>query len=260
MSLLDHLRRARVIDLTHDYHPGMPHWPTHPPFAYSLTKLHGDQVIGDGVSSAADLIALGAHNGTHIDALCHFSQHGRLCGGLEVAPLQSYTGGLAAHGAETIAPIVRRGVLLDFAAQGPLGENHEITPAELERAEREAGVEIAEGDVVLLRTGWAQYWPDPVRYVNGQRHPGPGLAGARWLTKRGIFAAGADTVAFERMPSPGMAVHAHFLVEKGVFLLENLDLEAISGAFSRTFAFVAAPMKIRGATGAPLRAFALIEE
>jgi len=258
MSLLTDLTRARLIDLTHDWHPGMPHWPTHPPFAYSLTKLHGEQTLPGGVSSAADLIAMGAHNGTHIDALCHFSQHGRLCGGIEVASIQTYTGGITAHGAETIPPLVQRGILLDFAAAGPLREDHEITPAELEQAERAAGVRIGPGDIVLLRTGWARYWNVPARYVNGQRHPGPGLAAAGWLSARGIRAAGADTVAFELMPSPSMAVHVHFLVEHGIHILENLNLEPLAGV--REFAVAVAPLRLRGATGAPARVFALIEE
>lgn len=248
--------RARIIDLTHEYRPGMPHWPTHPPFAYTLTRLHGEQMLDDGVSSAADLIALGTHNGTHIDALCHFSQGGLLCGGTDVTGAQSYTGGLAAHGAETIAPIVRRGVLVDLAGAGPLPPDREITAADLDAAA--AG--IAPGDVVLIRTGWAQYWPEPARYLNGQRHPGPGLDAARWLSARGIFAAGSDTVAFERIPSPGMPVHVHFLVKRGIHILENLDLEELARAGAREFILAAAPLKIRGATGAPARVFAMLEE
>jgi kynurenine formamidase len=251
------LARATLIDLTHDYHPGIPHWPTHPPYAYTLTKLHGEQTAAGGVSSASDLIALGAHNGTHIDALCHFSQHGRLCGGIDVAPLQSYTGGIAVHHAALIPPIACRGVLLDF---GELPADHEITAAEMERAERNAGVEIQAGDVVLLRTGWARFWPDPQKYINGMRHPGPGLEAAHWLTARGIIAAGADTPAFERVPAPSMPVHVHFLVDKGIYLIENLDLDQLARTSARVFAFIAAPLKLSGATGAPVRAFALQEE
>ena len=53
---------------------------------------------------------------------------------------------------------------------------------------------------------------------------GVGLAGARWLSERGIFAAGSDTVAFERLPSPRMEVHVHLLVDSGVHIIENLML------------------------------------
>lgn len=260
MSRLFDAARARVIDLTHEYHPGMPHWPTHPPFAYTLTRLHGEQVDGEGVSSASDLIALGTHNGTHIDAFCHFSKDGRLHGGVDVRAAQSYTGGIAAHGAGTIAPIVRRGVLLDFAAAGPLPPGCEITAPALEAAIEAAGVDIAPGAVVLIRTGWARYWPDPARYLNAQRQPGPGLEAARRLSARCIFAAGSDTAAFECIPSPGMPVHVHFLAGRGIHLIENLNLEELARAGAREFLLVAAPMKIRGATGAPARVFAMLEE
>lgn len=257
MSLLTSLARARVIDLTHEWRPGMPHWPTHPPFAFSLTKLHGEQVMGEGVSSASDMVAMGTHNGTHVDALCHFSRGGRLCGGVEVAGRQSYTGGVEALGAETIEPIVARGVLLDFARRGALAEDHEISAGEMEA---EARGRLREGDVVLIRTGWARYWESPARYVNGQRHPGPGLAAAQWLSARGIRAAGADTAALERMPSPAMDVHVHLLVESGIFILENLNLESLAAAGADEFGMVVAPLRIRGATGAPARVFALMEE
>ena len=53
---------AKLYDLGQPYFPGMPHYPTHPPFLYSLTKKHGDIFHGDGATSAADAIALGTSN------------------------------------------------------------------------------------------------------------------------------------------------------------------------------------------------------
>ena len=69
MALWDELSSARVFDLAQPYFTGMPHFPTHPPFLFGLTKQHGDFVGPAGHSSAADAIALGSHVGTHIDAL-----------------------------------------------------------------------------------------------------------------------------------------------------------------------------------------------
>ena len=74
------LRNAQVYDLAQPYFVGMPHFPTHPPFLFGLTKKHGDQVTAGGVSSSADSIAFGGHVGTHIDALSHFSCNGKLHG------------------------------------------------------------------------------------------------------------------------------------------------------------------------------------
>lgn len=255
-ELYDLVTRAKVYDLAHPYFVGMPHYPTHPPFFFSLTRGHGEYPGPEGHSSSAEAITLGGHVGTHIDALCHFSYRGRLYGGAPVS--QSYAGGHAELTADTIAPILRRAVLLDIAGlQGvpALPNDFEITPAHLEAASR--GLEIRKGDVVLLRTGWATYFSDPIRFVDQGRGPGPSLEGARWLSRHGVFAAGADTLAFEKIPMPEMPVHVHLLVENGIHIMECLNLEEIAAAGLREFLFVAAPLKIRGATGAPMRPLAL---
>src|SRR5438552_641084 len=260
--LLELLRAAKVYDLAQPYFTGMPHYPTHPPFLFGLTKQHGDAVGPAGNSSAADAIAMGSHVGTHIDALCHFSCGGKLHGGHDVGPLQSYTGGLRKFSVDTIAPILRRGVLLDIAGLmggEPLSEDFEVKPGHLEEAARAQGVEVRVGDVVLLRTGWAQYFEDARAFVRDAHGPGPSLAAAQWLSGRGIFAAGADTVAFEKSPAPAMPVHVHLLVDSGVHIIECLNLEQLAADRVSEFVFVAAPMKIRGATGAPLRPLALVE-
>src|SRR5438105_8304008 len=124
--LWEQVTKARVFDLAQPYFAGMPHFPTHPPFLFGLTKKHGDMVGPAGHSSAADAIAMGSHVGTHIDALCHFSCGGRLHGGVEIE--QSYGGGLGKYSIDTIAPILRRAVLLDLAKEGPLAADHEVTP------------------------------------------------------------------------------------------------------------------------------------
>src|SRR5580692_1774320 len=116
-NLLGQIRQAKVYDLAQPYFVGMPHFPTHPPFLFGLTKKHGDLVAEGGVSSAADSIALGSHVGTHIDALCHFSCGGKLYGGMEARAVQSDAGGVQEHSVDLIKPILRRGVLLDVAAQ-----------------------------------------------------------------------------------------------------------------------------------------------
>jgi len=250
----DWFRTARIYDLAQPYFPGMPHHPTHPPFLYGLVKQHGEYHTPAGNSSASDAIALGSHNGTHIDALCHFSCGGKLHGGIDVTAAQSYQGGLRAHSVDTVAPILRRGVLLDFAAAGPLPADREITPADLDAA---AHVEIRPGDVVLLRTGWAQYFSDAAKFVAEVHGPGPSLAGARWLSERKVFAAGSDTLAFEKVPDPEMPVHIHLLVESGIHIIECLDLEQLAADRIYEFTFIAAPLKIKGATGAPERPLAI---
>lgn len=262
MELLNLARDARVYDLAQPYYVGMPHHPSHPPYLFSMTKKHGDMHSPAGHSSAADAIALGSHVGTHIDGFGHFSCGGLLHGGHVAAEVQSYGGGLSVHTAEQIAPIVRRGVLLDAAgAAGPLAEDVALTGERLAEIAAGQGTTISAGDVVLIRTGWAQYWEDATRYINAIRGtpagPGPDLSGARWLSGHGIFAAGSDTVAFERVPAHDMPVHIHLLYESGIHIIEALDLEALARDRVYEFLFVAAPLKLRGGTGAPLRPLAL---
>lgn len=256
-ALLDLLRGAKTYDLAHDYRVGMPHHPVHPPYLFGLSKAHGEYVRGE-ISSAAECITLGGHVGTHIDALCHFSKAGKLHGGVEVAPIQSHAGGIGRLGIDTVAPIFRRGVLLDIAGhQGVdvLPVDFQIAPDLL--AEAAGAVPIGPGDVVLIRTGWARYWHDARQFIAEVRGPGIGEPGARWLSERGIFAAGSDTIAFEFVPSQ-MPVHAHFLVECGIHIIEALDLEELARDRVREFLFVALPLKIRGGTGSPVRAVAVV--
>jgi len=261
-SLTSLAQNARVYDLAQPYFVGMPHHPSHPPYLFSLTKKHGDMHTPGGNSSAADAIALGSHVGTHIDGLGHFSCGGKLHGGHIADELQSYSTGLSVHTAEHIAPIIRRGVLLDAAGpNGVLPEDAILTARVLERIATDYRVTIQKGDVVLIRTGWAQYWDDATRYINSVHGtpsgPGPDLSGAHWLSAHGVFAAGSDTVAFERVPSADMAVHIHLLFESGIHIIEALDLEALARDKVYEFLFVAAPLKLRGGTGAPLRPLAL---
>jgi len=247
----------------------MPHFPTHPPFVFGLTRKHGDMMLESGVSSSADSIALGGHVGTHIDALCHFSCGGKVYGGVEASSIQNDSTGFSELSVDTIAPILRRAVLLDIAAQlnvDALPTDFAVTPAHLDAALAMAQTTIEPGDIALLRTGWGRYFTDFAQFVTGAKGdslrpgaagPGPEIDAARWLSARGIFAAGSDTIAFEKVPAPSMPVHVHLLVEKGIHIIEALDLEQLSRDRVYEFAFIAAPLKIRGGTGAPLRPIGL---
>jgi kynurenine formamidase len=251
----------QIYDLGQPLFPGMPHFPTHPPFLLTLTKLHGEMVLESGASSSAEAITLGGHVGTHIDALAHFSCDGKLHGGL--TPTQSYTGGIKEYSVDTIQPIMRPGVLLDVA--GLLGVDalpvdFIITPEHLEAC----GVKPEPGGIALIRTGWARFWHDAKRFITGghgaaAQGPGPTLPAAQWLSGHGIFAAGSDTVAFERVPS-GMEVHVHLLVEKGIHIIECLDLESLARDKVRNFTFIALPLKLMGGTGSPIRPIAVVGE
>jgi kynurenine formamidase len=258
-DLLALLQSAKVYDLAQPYFVGMPHHPVHPPYLFGLVKKHGEYVTSLGGSSASEALALGGHVGTHVDALCHFSRHGKLHDGGDVA--QSYSAGIERLSVDTLAPIFRRGVLLDIAGlehADVLPIDFVITPELLEAAASTENVEVRGGDVVLLRTGWAQYWEDAARFIAQVRGPGPGEPAARWISGKGAFAAGSDTVAFEFVPAPTMPVHVHLLVESGIHIIECLNLEQLARDRVYEFVFTAAPLKLRGGTGSPIRPLALV--
>ena len=71
-------------------------------------------------------------------------------------------------------------------------------------------------------------------------------------------AAGSDTLTFEKVPAETLPVHVLLLVVCGIHIIECLNLEEVASAGVRSFLFVAAPLKIRGATGAPLRPIGLV--
>lgn len=254
------LAEGRVFDLAVEYFPGMPHLPRHIPYAFSVVRNHGDVLLPEGVSSSLDLFLCGTHTGTHLDALGHFSRGGRLYGGQEAAAVQTKTGGLSTRGIEEVAPQVRRGVLLDVAAEAGvpvLPESAAIGPKELEAAARRAKATLRPGDAALVRTGWIRHWPSR-KYYDETGVPGVTLEGARWLSEQGIALAGSDNFAFERVPTPNFPVHCHFLVERGIFILEVANLEALSGAGATTFLLAVLPLKLKGATGSPVRPVAIL--
>ena len=67
-----------------------------------------------------------------------------------------------------------------------------------------------------------------------------------------MIGSGSDTVAFEKTPCQ-MEVHVHLLVEKGIHIIECLNLEELAREKVTKFTFVALPLKIRGGTGSPIR-------
>lgn len=254
------LQGSKTYDLGLTLHNGMPHHPRHTPFMYAMVRKHGDWMYPENVSSAVDMFVCSGHTGTHLDGLGHYTRNLTLHGGTAAAGAQSVTDGLAVHGMERVAPIVRRGILLDVAAHRKatqLPPRYGIEAGELEAVAAWAGLRIDAGDVVLVRTGWIHRWPDGGFYDIEGGAPGLTLSAARWLSDRRVHVAGADNFALEVQPVPSMPVHCHLLVEKGIHILEVANLEELSGDRVYEFLFVALPLKIRGATGSPVRPIAI---
>jgi kynurenine formamidase len=268
-ALLEAVRRGvRIFDLGRPMFTGMPQSPNHPKYTHTLPRRHGDSVRSDGGSAANDLLVMGTHVGTHIDALAHVSHDGRLYGGTDAAEA-CIGGGYQTHGVHTIAPIVRRGIVLDIPRA--LGVEvcapaYEVTVADLEAALARQGVGIEAGDAVLIRTGWGRRFDDGVEAYLGAVTGVPGVseAGATWLADRGILAAGADSIAFEWLPAGAghsvLPAHRVLLVERGIYIIEALDLEELADAGVHEFTFILVPLNLQGATGSPVRPLAVVPD
>ncbi|MEO7005922.1 MAG: cyclase family protein [Terrimesophilobacter sp.] len=265
-ALLDAVRGGvRLYDLGRPLFTGMPQSPNHPKFTHALPRRHGDKVRPDGGSAASDLLVMGTHVGTHIDALAHVSHLGKLHGGADANKVKD--GGYPDHGVNTIAPMVGRGVLLDIPRALGLevcAPAYEITPADLQSAAAQENLEFGSGDVVLIRSGWGRRFAEGTKSYLGKETgvPGVGEAGARWLGDHGILAAGADTIAFEQLPAgAGHAVlpaHRVLLVEHGIYIIEALDLEELADSGTHEFTFILVPLNLIGATGSPVRPLAVV--
>jgi kynurenine formamidase len=256
-----------IYDLGRPMAAGMPQSPNHPEFRHALLRRHGDMVRADGSSAANDLIVTGGHVGTHIDALCHVSYEGKLYDGVDAAAAQ-VGGRFTAYGAERIAPIVCRGVLLDIPAMlgvAACEPGYEVTAADLAAAAERQGTLPSSDEAVLVRTGWGQRWTDRDAYIGRDSGvPGPGEEGAKWLASHAPRVVGADTIAFERLaPGAGHALlpaHRVLLVEYGIHIVETLALEGLAAAGVHEFTFVLSALPIVGATGSPVRPLALVSQ
>lgn len=164
--------------------------------------------------------------------------------------------GLTKIGVENVGSIFTRGVLVDVARYkgvDRLEAQYVITIDDIEGALEQQGVEIREGDAVLFHTGWGQLWMvDNDAY--GADEPGPGITAIKWLAEKNIVLTGADNYAMEASPgeNPQRALEGHqWLLSRGIYNLENLDLSELVADQVYEFAFIYSPIKLVGATGAP---------
>ena len=200
--------------------------------------------------------------GTQFDALPHIAIGEMLYNCVKTDEVATRSG-FTKLGVETVGGIVTRGVLLDVAAvKGVemLEGGYEITVADLEEAMKRQGVTIGAGDAVLIHTGWGKLWmQDNAKYNSGQ--PGIGIAAGEWLAKANPILVGADNWGIEVRPHPdkdlAFPVHQILVTTYGIFLLENLDLDALARDKVSEFALVVLPLKIKGGTGSTVAPIAM---
>lgn len=273
LQVLSRISGGRSYDLSVEYYVGMPsfdalgdpgyqYWLTHTPKGTVVDNPNGlGQAMNEKVSYTGDAISMYTHMGTHIDALNHFGLNGQIWNGFKP---EEHLGdkGWQKTGAETIPEIIARGVLIDVMESkgGKLKNNYRITAADLKEALRKQKVSLQPGDVVLIRTGQAQLYSNASAYLDN--YPGISLDAVKWLVEdQKIMLLGADNLSFEAFPPERkdnwVPVHTYLLAEKGMMFIEQMNLESLSMDKVYEFAFIAASLKLKGASAGPMRPIAL---
>jgi kynurenine formamidase len=245
----------------------MPIHPVHRPgYFYALHRRHRDTYRPDAHgprSGASGVLTMMEHSGTHIDALCHQACGLKLYGDIPVESAET-TGGFKQLGIETVPPLLGRGVLLDVAGWkgvDRLPPNYGVTAEDMKACAASEAVEVRAGDVLLVRTGYASLWHDEAAYLQAA---GVAKSGTLWAADRGVVAVGADNMGWdvldERDPETGATLfgHLYLLPQKGIYIMENLNLDELARDRRYAFGFVGIPLKLKGATGSPIRPLALV--
>jgi kynurenine formamidase len=251
----DLIKQGTVYQLGHVYESGMPmfgtrHYSLRIPQAFAMPgrnqAVYHDEVISGELGQI----------GTQFDGLGHLGIGDLFYNGNRRSEF-AQAEGLMRLGIENVGPIVTRGVLIDvarFKGVEQLQGGYEITLADVQGALQRERVEIRPGDVVVIHTGWGALWmKDNPRFVESA--PGIGIAAAQFLADKEVVVVGADTWGVEVMPNPDSSlsapVHQLLIARNGIYLHENLITDALARDSVYEFAYMYAPLRLKGATGSP---------
>jgi kynurenine formamidase len=210
----------------------------------------GPELLRDGEGWAVETFTrFGTHNSTHVDAPYHYNSMiaGRPARRIDELPLDWFFG---------------PGVVLDMSHKA---DGDAMTAAEAEAALEAAGHALAPGDIVLVRTGRDQFYREMDYMARG---PGVTAEATRWLHERGVRVMGIDAWGWDA-PLHLQAAEAKERGEAGIFwAAHQADLEycqierlcALDQLPSTGFTVSVFPLRIVGASAAPARAVAIIQD
>jgi len=238
------LAQGTWVDLTWDFEESTVYWPTNVPFKHD-TVFFG--INDKGYFYSSFKYSAEEHGGTHFDAPLHFAQGGR---SIEQINVEELTGAA---------------IVIDVTAKSAQNPDYLITIEDFIQWENVNG-QIPENSIVLLNTGFGKYWQDHLKYtgtlksgvegVEELHFPGLDPDAAKWLVdKRKLKAVGIDTPSIDYGQSKDFLTHRS-LCGNNITAYENvakLEMLPAKGAY-----IVAAPMKIKGGSGSPLRLLAWV--
>ena len=229
----------KFVDLSREIYHKMPRLLNHPSIIITAFSTHDEVREADGYkfSSATMALAMGDHAGTHVDAPHHFD---------------------ARPGAKTIDQVPLENFFLDAVcldlSHKPL--KSDISIADLQAAEKAAGVDIRAKDMVLLHMDFFRRCYGTDGYLTD--FPGLTKESATWLGSKGIAMFGVEAVSPGRPGRNNFEVH-HVCRDLGFTHVEGLvNMEKLVG--KGRFKFIGFPLKIKGGTGSPIRAVAMLEQ
>jgi kynurenine formamidase len=234
----------RWVDLTYELSSDAVFWPTAEPFR-KTTVFEG--MTEAGYYYSAYSFATAEHGGTHIDAPVHFAR-----GKNHVNEIP-------------LSQLIGDAVVVDVTVQVSRNRDHLISVADIKDWERDHG-NIPTASIVLLRTGFGDYWPNAGEYLGTELRgsagaaalsfPGLAVDAALWLMEqRQIKAVGIDTASIDHGKSRNFATHVALMTHNipAFENVANLDQLPATGVF-----VIALPVKIRGGSGGPLRIIATV--
>jgi kynurenine formamidase len=226
------MQESQMIDLTHPLEEQMPVWPLLPRYYHNLWSS-----LDFGDPYTAYQVVMGEHTGTHADAPAHFvSTDKPACVSVEAMPLEAWHGPAAIINCHEVGP------------------KESVLPGRVQAWEQLHGP-IRAGEFVIFDFGWSRRWSvRPGDRAVVADWPGLDPSTAQLLRERGVKGVGTDTLSPEVFGAPGDPVH-HILLERGIVVFENLaNLEVLP---PRCY-LMALPLPIRGGSGSPVRAVAMV--
>ena len=214
----------KVIDLTLTISEKIPTFPGSP----EPNFINWETIEKEGYN--LELLFLSSHTGTHMDAPYHFLKKGQKI--------------------DQIA--TKRLVTEAFLIKIRKGADQAITKSDIEKFEKQFG-KIDDGSTVIFDTGWQKNLNKKSYFL---KNPGLTVPAAKYLASKKINLVGIDSPSIDLGKDQRFSVH-HVLAKSGILIVENLaNLEKIN---SERFHFIVAPLKLKNATGSPVRAMALTD-
>tara|TARA_B100000745_G_scaffold19469_1_gene13560 strand:+ start:727 stop:1374 length:648 start_codon:yes stop_codon:yes gene_type:complete len=214
----------KVIDLTLTVSNKIPTFPGSP----QPNFIPWENIKEDGYN--LELLFLSTHTGTHMDAPHHFLEKG--------AKIHEIS----------LKNLVSEAVLIKSRKKS----NESITKTDIQKFEKKHGKIDGFSSVIFL-TGWQRNLQKKYYFTN---NPGLSVSAAKYLASKKISLVGIDSPSIDLGADSKFPVHQIF-AKKGMLIVENLaNLEKIKSA---KFHLIVLPLKLKGATGSPVRAIAFIE-